>query len=41
MMDKKIANEKVTAIDDGTISNKWSSINIDDEVQKTYTVSDQ
>ena len=28
MMDKKIANEKVTAIDDGTTSNKWGSINI-------------
>ena len=27
----KIANEKVTAIDDGTIPNAWGSINIDDE----------
>ena len=26
-----IANEKVTAIDDGTIPNAWGSINIDDE----------
>ena len=26
-----IANEKVTAIDDGTIANAWGSINIDDE----------
>lgn len=33
-MDKlgqKIASEKVTAIDDGTIPNYWGSINIDDE----------
>ena len=28
---QKIANEKVTAIDDGTIPNAWASINIDDE----------
>ena len=28
---QKIANEKVTAIDDGTIANAWGSINIDDE----------
>ena len=28
---EKIANEKVTAIDDGTIPNGWGSINIDDE----------
>ena len=28
---EKIANEKVTAIDDGTIPNAWGSINIDDE----------
>lgn len=28
---KQIANEKVTAIDDGTIQNGWGSINIDDE----------
>ncbi len=27
----KVANEKVTAIDDGTIPNAWGSINIDDE----------
>lgn len=26
-----VANEKVTAIDDGTIANAWGSINIDDE----------
>lgn len=31
MLGKRIANEKVTAIDDGTISNSWGSINIDDE----------
>ena len=28
---EKIANEKVTAIDDGTIANSWGSINVDDE----------
>ena len=28
---EKIANEKVTAIDDGTLPNAWGSINIDDE----------
>ena len=28
---EKIANEKVTAIDDGTIANAWGSVNIDDE----------
>jgi TldD protein len=28
---QQIANEKVTAIDDGTIPNGWGSINIDDE----------
>ena len=28
---QKIANEKVTAIDDGTIPHAWGSINIDDE----------
>ncbi len=28
---EKIANEKVTAIDDGTIPNAWGSINVDDE----------
>ena len=28
---EKIANEKVTAIDDGTVINGWGSINIDDE----------
>ncbi len=28
---QKIANEKVTAIDDGTIPNAWGSCNIDDE----------
>ncbi|OON92644.1 MAG: peptidase C69 [Epulopiscium sp. Nele67-Bin001] len=28
---QQIANEKVTAIDDGTIANAWGSINIDDE----------
>ena len=30
-MGQKIANEKVTAIDDGTIPGAWGSINIDDE----------
>ncbi|HBA50845.1 MAG TPA: peptidase C69 [Lachnospiraceae bacterium] len=28
---EQIANEKVTAVDDGTIPNSWGSINIDDE----------
>ncbi len=28
---EKIANEKVTAVDDGTLENYWGSINIDDE----------
>ncbi len=28
---EKVASDKVTAIDDGTIPNKWGSINIDDE----------
>ena len=30
-----IANEKVTAIDDGTLSGEWGSINIDDEGTKS------
>ena len=30
-MDKKIANTCVSAVDDGTMSNYWGSINIDDE----------
>ncbi len=28
---EKIANEKITAIDDGTIAGAWGSVNIDDE----------
>jgi len=32
---KKIANESITAIDDGTIPNGWGSENIDDEGMKT------
>ncbi len=32
---EKIANEKVTAIDDGTIPGAWGSVNIDDEGQPT------
>ncbi len=32
---EKIANSKVTAIDDGTILNRWGSINVDDEGTKT------
>ncbi len=38
---QKIASEKVTAIDDGTIPNKWGSSNIDDEgtpTQKTVLI---
>ena len=32
---QKIANEKVTAIDDGTIPGAWGSVNIDDEGNPT------
>lgn len=32
---QKIAHESVTAIDDGTISNGWGSLNVDDEGNKT------
>ena len=32
---QKIANEKITAIDDGTIPNAWGSVNIDDEGNPT------
>lgn len=32
---QKIANEKVTAIDDGTIPNAWGSMNVDDEGNPT------
>ncbi|OON96273.1 MAG: peptidase C69 [Candidatus Epulonipiscioides saccharophilum] len=32
---EKIANEKITLIDDGTIPNAWGSTNIDDEGQPT------
>ena len=32
---QRIANEKVTAIDDGTIVNAWGSVNIDDEGNPT------
>ena len=32
---KQIANEKITAIDDGTIPNAWGSVNIDDEGNPT------
>ena len=28
---QQVANEKVTAVDDGTIPNAWGSINFDDE----------
>ena len=38
---EKVASDKVTAIDDGTIINKWGSINIDDEgteTQKTILI---
>ncbi len=34
-MGEKIANEKVTAIDDGTMPNKWGSLNVDDEGHKS------
>ncbi|OOO00388.1 MAG: peptidase C69 [Epulopiscium sp. Nele67-Bin004] len=32
---EQIANEKVTAIDDGTMPNEWGSLNIDDEGNPT------
>lgn len=32
---KKIASDKVTLIDDGTLLNKWGSLNIDDEGEPT------
>ena len=32
---QKVANEKVTAIDDGTIAGAWGSVNIDDEGNPT------
>ncbi|MGZ3747831.1 MAG: TldD/PmbA family protein [Pseudobdellovibrionaceae bacterium] len=32
---QKVANECVTALDDGTIENGWGSLNIDDEGNKT------
>jgi len=32
---EKIAHESVTAIDDGTLTNEWGSLNIDDEGNKT------
>ncbi len=32
---QKIANEKVTAVDDGTVPNAWGSVNIDDEGNPT------
>ena len=34
-LDEKIASEKVSAIDDGTIPNEWGSANIDDEGMPT------
>ncbi|MBW6515281.1 MAG: TldD/PmbA family protein [Candidatus Cloacimonetes bacterium] len=40
-LNQQIASEKVTAIDDGTIENKWGSTNIDDEgtpTQKTILI---
>ncbi len=35
LLEKKIAHECVTAIDDGTLANSWGSQNIDDEGHKT------
>ena len=34
-LNQQVASEKVTAIDDGTLPNKWGSINIDDEGTQT------
>ena len=42
-MDQMIANPVVNAVDDGTLSNKWGSINIDDEgmaTQHTQLIKD-
>lgn len=42
-LDETIANSVVNAVDDGTIANKWGSINIDDEglkSQKTQLIKD-
>jgi TldD protein len=42
-MDQMIANECVSAVDDGTIEGQWGSINIDDEgmpTQKTQLIKD-
>ena len=42
-MDEQIAHSAVSAVDDGTISNEWGSINIDDEgmkTQKTQLIKD-
>lgn len=36
---KKVASDKVTAIDDGTILNKWGSIDVDDEGTKTQNTT--
>lgn len=33
-LNEQIASEKVTAVDDGTITNSWGSINVDDEGNK-------
>ncbi len=40
-MGEQIAHNKVTAVDDGTIPNKWGSLNVDDEgnpTQKTVLI---
>jgi TldD protein len=34
-LNQKIASEKVTAIDDGTMPNEWGSLNVDDEGMPT------
>lgn len=42
-MDEMIANPVVSAVDDGTLSNQWGSINIDDEgmeTQRTQLIKD-
>ncbi|MDA0791890.1 MAG: TldD/PmbA family protein [Proteobacteria bacterium] len=42
-MDQMIANPVVSAVDDGTITNEWGSINIDDEgmeTQRTQLIKD-
>lgn len=38
-MGQKIANEKVTAVDDGTIPGQWGSLSMSDEGEKTQRIT--